>query len=64
MVVQFLHQDYFAIIIIFFLLGLHPSQAKLELQRHLASLDNHEQASVFENTKVCACFSAVLYSCK
>lgn len=31
--------------------GLHPSQAKLELQRHLAFLDNHEQASVFENTK-------------
>lgn len=35
-----------------FFSGLHPSQVKLELQRHLASLDNHEQASVFENTKV------------
>ncbi|XP_059194124.1 TBC1 domain family member 1 [Centropristis striata] len=30
--------------------GLHPSKTKLELQRHLASLDNQEQASVFENT--------------
>lgn len=29
--------------------GLHPSKTKLELQRHLASLDNQEQASVFEN---------------
>ncbi|KAM3864861.1 TBC1 domain family member 1 [Diretmus argenteus] len=30
--------------------GLHPSKTKLELQRHLASLDNQEQASVFEST--------------
>lgn len=30
--------------------GLHPSKTKLELQRHLATLDNQEQASVFENT--------------
>ncbi|XP_053273592.1 TBC1 domain family member 1 isoform X4 [Pleuronectes platessa] len=30
--------------------GLQPSKTKLELQRHLASLDNQEQASVFENT--------------
>ncbi|XP_015231725.1 PREDICTED: TBC1 domain family member 1 isoform X1 [Cyprinodon variegatus] len=30
--------------------GLHPSKAKLELQKHLATLDNDEQASVFENT--------------
>uniref|UniRef100_A0A665WHX1 TBC1 domain family member 4 n=1 Tax=Echeneis naucrates TaxID=173247 RepID=A0A665WHX1_ECHNA len=30
--------------------GLHPSNTKLELQRHLATLDNEEQASVFENT--------------
>ncbi|XP_046901678.1 TBC1 domain family member 1 isoform X3 [Hypomesus transpacificus] len=30
--------------------GLHPSKAKLELQRHLAVLENQEQASVFENT--------------
>ncbi|KAM6972614.1 TBC1 domain family member 1 [Aplochiton taeniatus] len=30
--------------------GLHPFKAKLELQKHLASLDNQEQASVFENT--------------
>uniref|UniRef100_A0A3Q4AX99 TBC1 domain family member 4 n=1 Tax=Mola mola TaxID=94237 RepID=A0A3Q4AX99_MOLML len=30
--------------------GLHPSKTKLELQKHLASLDNQEQASVFENT--------------
>uniref|UniRef100_A0A667XTU6 TBC1 domain family member 1 n=1 Tax=Myripristis murdjan TaxID=586833 RepID=A0A667XTU6_9TELE len=30
--------------------GLHPCKTKLELQRHLATLDNQEQASVFENT--------------
>uniref|UniRef100_A0A671MUP8 TBC1 domain family member 4 n=1 Tax=Sinocyclocheilus anshuiensis TaxID=1608454 RepID=A0A671MUP8_9TELE len=30
--------------------GLHPSKAKLELQKHLAGLDNQEQASVFEST--------------
>ncbi|XP_029020193.1 TBC1 domain family member 1 isoform X2 [Betta splendens] len=30
--------------------GQHPSKTKLELQRHLATLDNQEQASVFENT--------------
>ncbi|KAM4750753.1 TBC1 domain family member 1 isoform 3-T3 [Anableps anableps] len=30
--------------------GLHPSKTKLELQKHLATLDNDEQASVFENT--------------
>ncbi|KAM8880109.1 TBC1 domain family member 1 isoform 2-T3 [Spinachia spinachia] len=30
--------------------GLHPSKTKLELQRHLATLDNEEQASLFENT--------------
>ncbi|XP_051559868.1 TBC1 domain family member 1-like isoform X3 [Myxocyprinus asiaticus] len=29
--------------------GLHPSNAKLELQRHLAGLDNQEQAAVFES---------------
>uniref|UniRef100_A0A8C3AZ02 TBC1 domain family member 4 n=1 Tax=Cyclopterus lumpus TaxID=8103 RepID=A0A8C3AZ02_CYCLU len=27
--------------------GLHPSKTKLELQRHLATLDNQEQASMF-----------------
>uniref|UniRef100_A0A671TLY0 TBC1 domain family member 1 n=1 Tax=Sparus aurata TaxID=8175 RepID=A0A671TLY0_SPAAU len=32
--------------------GLHPSKTKLELQKHLATLDNQEQASVFENTMV------------
>uniref|UniRef100_A0A667XYT8 TBC1 domain family member 1 n=1 Tax=Myripristis murdjan TaxID=586833 RepID=A0A667XYT8_9TELE len=32
--------------------GLHPCKTKLELQRHLATLDNQEQASVFENTMV------------
>jgi len=32
--------------------GLHPSKAKLELQKHLAGLDNQEQAAVFENTMV------------
>uniref|UniRef100_A0A8C5IB93 TBC1 domain family member 4 n=1 Tax=Gouania willdenowi TaxID=441366 RepID=A0A8C5IB93_GOUWI len=32
--------------------GLHPSKAKLELQRHSATLDNHEQASVFESMMV------------
>uniref|UniRef100_A0A8P4K325 TBC1 domain family member 1 n=1 Tax=Dicentrarchus labrax TaxID=13489 RepID=A0A8P4K325_DICLA len=36
--------------------GLHPSKTKLELQRHLATLDNQEQASVFENTMVCGLF--------
>ncbi|XP_058618782.1 TBC1 domain family member 1 isoform X3 [Onychostoma macrolepis] len=30
--------------------GLHPSNAKLELQTHLAGLDNQEQAAVFEST--------------
>ncbi|XP_017262173.1 TBC1 domain family member 1 isoform X2 [Kryptolebias marmoratus] len=30
--------------------GLHPSKTKLELQKHMATLDNDEQASVFENT--------------
>ncbi|XP_062291496.1 TBC1 domain family member 1 isoform X1 [Scomber scombrus] len=30
--------------------GLHPPKTKLELQKHLATLDNQEQASVFENT--------------
>uniref|UniRef100_A0A3Q3EBM9 TBC1 domain family member 4 n=1 Tax=Labrus bergylta TaxID=56723 RepID=A0A3Q3EBM9_9LABR len=30
--------------------GLHPSKTKLELQRHLATLDNQEQAAVFEST--------------
>ncbi|KAM4594127.1 TBC1 domain family member 1 isoform 3-T5 [Fundulus diaphanus] len=30
--------------------GLHPTKTKLELQKHLATLDNDEQASVFENT--------------
>ncbi|XP_072319245.1 TBC1 domain family member 1 isoform X2 [Eucyclogobius newberryi] len=30
--------------------GLHPSKTKLELQRHLATLNNNDQASVFENT--------------
>uniref|UniRef100_A0A8D3AH23 TBC1 domain family member 4 n=1 Tax=Scophthalmus maximus TaxID=52904 RepID=A0A8D3AH23_SCOMX len=34
--------------------GLHPPKTKLELQRHLATLDNEEQASVFENTMVMA----------
>lgn len=32
--------------------GLHPSKAKLELQKHLACLDNQEQAAVFESTMV------------
>ncbi|XP_072525742.1 TBC1 domain family member 1 isoform X3 [Salminus brasiliensis] len=30
--------------------GLHASKAKLELQKHVAGLDNQEQASVFETT--------------
>ncbi|KAJ8281325.1 hypothetical protein GJAV_G00066220 [Gymnothorax javanicus] len=30
--------------------GLHPSKAKLELQRYVASLDSSEQASIFEST--------------
>ncbi|KAL1023996.1 hypothetical protein UPYG_G00050040 [Umbra pygmaea] len=31
--------------------GLQPSKAKLDLQRHLATLNNEEQAAVFETTK-------------
>ncbi|XP_077461019.1 TBC1 domain family member 1 isoform X3 [Stigmatopora argus] len=30
--------------------GLNASKTKIELQRHLATLDNQDQASVFENT--------------
>uniref|UniRef100_A0A3B3DI61 TBC1 domain family member 1 n=1 Tax=Oryzias melastigma TaxID=30732 RepID=A0A3B3DI61_ORYME len=30
--------------------GLNPSKTKLELQRHMATLDNEEQAQIFENT--------------
>ncbi|XP_073721268.1 TBC1 domain family member 1 isoform X1 [Misgurnus anguillicaudatus] len=30
--------------------GLHPSKTKLELQKHLAGLENQEQAAVFEST--------------
>uniref|UniRef100_A0A8C8DW80 TBC1 domain family member 1 n=1 Tax=Oryzias sinensis TaxID=183150 RepID=A0A8C8DW80_9TELE len=32
--------------------GQNPSKTKLELQRHMASLDNEEQAQIFENTMV------------
>ncbi|XP_023812256.1 TBC1 domain family member 1 isoform X1 [Oryzias latipes] len=31
-------------------IGQNPSKTKLELQRHMASLDNEEQAQIFENT--------------
>ncbi|XP_057263590.1 TBC1 domain family member 1 isoform X4 [Pezoporus wallicus] len=31
--------------------GLHPSKTKLELQKHLTTLNNEEQASVFEEVK-------------
>ncbi|XP_069712277.1 TBC1 domain family member 1 isoform X3 [Phaenicophaeus curvirostris] len=31
--------------------GLHPSKTKLELQKHLTTLDTQEQASVFEEVK-------------
>ncbi|XP_067993657.1 TBC1 domain family member 1 isoform X3 [Melanerpes formicivorus] len=31
--------------------GLHPSKTKLELQKHLTTLNNQEQASVFEEVK-------------
>ncbi|KFQ21994.1 TBC1 domain family member 1, partial [Mesitornis unicolor] len=31
--------------------GLHPSKIKLELQKHLTTLSNQEQASVFEEVK-------------
>ncbi|KFQ46180.1 TBC1 domain family member 1, partial [Nestor notabilis] len=31
--------------------GLHPSKTKLELQKHLTTLSNQEQASVFEEVK-------------
>ncbi|XP_077380915.1 TBC1 domain family member 1 isoform X2 [Festucalex cinctus] len=30
--------------------GINPSKTKLELQRHLATLDNQDQAAVFEST--------------
>lgn len=33
---------------LFIFIGLSPFDAKLELQKHSASLDNQEQASVFE----------------
>ncbi|XP_067407645.1 TBC1 domain family member 1 isoform X6 [Emydura macquarii macquarii] len=32
--------------------GLHPSKTKLELQKHLTTLNNQEQASVFEQVQV------------
>uniref|UniRef100_A0AAZ3SS99 TBC1 domain family member 4 n=1 Tax=Oncorhynchus tshawytscha TaxID=74940 RepID=A0AAZ3SS99_ONCTS len=35
--------------------GLLPSKAKLEFQKHLATLDNQEQATVFESTVVLEC---------
>lgn len=44
------------IICLHFYPGLYPSKTRLELQKHLASLDNHEQALVFENTMVCCLF--------
>uniref|UniRef100_W5N5G9 TBC1 domain family member 4 n=1 Tax=Lepisosteus oculatus TaxID=7918 RepID=W5N5G9_LEPOC len=31
--------------------GLHPSKAKLELQKHVATLNNKDQASIFERTQ-------------
>ncbi|XP_009885119.1 PREDICTED: TBC1 domain family member 1 isoform X2 [Charadrius vociferus] len=31
--------------------GLHPSKTKIELQKHLTTLNNQEQASVFEEVK-------------
>ncbi|XP_010176147.1 TBC1 domain family member 1 [Antrostomus carolinensis] len=31
--------------------GLHPSKTKLELQKHLTTLNNQEQASIFEEVK-------------
>lgn len=37
---------------VFLLIGLHPSKTKLELQKHLTTLNNQEQASVFEEVKV------------
>lgn len=36
----------------FLLVGLHPSKTKLELQKHLTTLNNQEQASVFEEIQV------------
>uniref|UniRef100_A0A6Q2XNN5 TBC1 domain family member 4 n=1 Tax=Esox lucius TaxID=8010 RepID=A0A6Q2XNN5_ESOLU len=35
--------------------GLLPSKAKLDLQRHLSTLDNQEQAAIFEITMVTLC---------
>lgn len=37
---------------LFLLVGLHPSKTKLELQKHLTTLNNQEQASVFEEVQV------------
>lgn len=42
-----------------FFSGLNPSKTKLELQRHLATLDNQEQASVFETAMVMYLFLSV-----
>lgn len=39
-----------------FFVGLSPFDTKLVLQKHSASLDNHEQASVFEAAMVCEIF--------
>lgn len=47
------------------LVGLHPSKTKLELQKHLTTLNNQEQASVFEEVQVSfvsnKIFNAVLF---
>lgn len=37
---------------LFLLVGLPPSKTKLELQKHLTTLNNQEQASVFEEVQV------------
>lgn len=36
----------------FFLIGLSSSKTKLELQKHLTTLTNQEQATIFEEVQV------------
>ena len=37
---------------LFFLIGMNSSKTKLELQKHLTTLTNQEQAAIFEEVQV------------
>ena len=37
---------------LFFLIGMNSSKTKLELQKHLTTLTNQEQATIFEEVQV------------